>query len=1176
MKLEFPLPAAWLLAVLMGCIGVSAPHVQAAESSIPVSSLDRSQATQGGGIALTHRSVTGKAIAIAEGALERGLGVNERSLRVFDAGSSVVREVWTGVAGRNVADIPVDTPATLTDLLGTLEGTTDYGNNYGERVRGYFTAPVTGNYFFWIAASDSAELWISNDSEPGNKVRRAYISPSVNSAGRPANGTAARQWTAQPSQKSPWLVLVAGQPYYFEILHKAGVGAGDNWAVGWLQDATGTATTPGGIVPGSLLSPFSPSSPAERPGTLYSATILAQPGVVSTAVGSATLSLSPDGSQAILNIDYHDLSSAKTGEHVHCDPYLNHPGQILFDLDSTIPQSDGSYLWNIAPVGTLQPADIVEIIRQGKAYVNVHTVKYPSGEIGGHFTLANGTPAFTPPPAAPAWTDDHTDANAAARFLIQATFGPTAGDIASVQTLGYDGWISNQFSLPATYHLPSVLANVASDPTTPYPGTLTFNAWWRASVTAPDQLRQRVAFALSEVLVVSASGVLQNNARALSDYYDVLLENAFGNFRMLLKAVTLTPAMGIYLDMRGNDAGDIATGRHANENYAREILQLFSIGLNRLWPDGTLILDSRGNLVPTYDQNVVMGFASVFTGWNYGQPTQANGRLPTNWSPSANYTDPMVLVPTHHERGTKRLLDNVILPQAWGDQANTANPSFDDYAAHDLEAALDSIFNHQNIGPFVCRQLVQRLVTSNPSRGYLYRVVQKFNDNGAGVRGDLQAVIGAILLDYEARSATMLTQPTYGKQREPLLRATAVARAFPAPAAQNAAYSENGDRPITVTTATPHRLGSGDTMFLTFTDTAGQATPSSQGYSATVVNPTTFTVNAPGVSAATYTMSGNTITVALLGHGLLVGNPVYLLITSGGATNGLYTVAAVPDTGHFAVGTTDGAVHSGNCLIPKLTAGGYTQSGTTINVSITGNHCLRVGDRVYLNFTAGSASDGPYSVAAVPDTTHFTVATATSANQTRSGVLVYPLQAPPLVRSGTVLIRQSTWSVGTTDSSLTQTPLRAPTVFNFFFPDYKFPGVLASAGLTTPEFQLSSDTESALQMNFLAGGLLNNTGNTNGLSSFVGGNGAMVLDLGPWMTLGYTANATALGGLVDALDTLLTGGQLSPSARAAIVNYVGNTANFPYSASPTSTQMRDRVRAVVHLLTMSPDFVIQR
>jgi hypothetical protein len=184
-----------------------------------------------------------------------------------------------------------------------------------------------------------------------------------------------------------------------------------------------------------------------------------------------------------------------------------------------------------------------------------------------------------------------------------------------------------------------------------------------------------------------------------------------------------------------------------------------------------------------------------------------------------------------------------------------------------------------------------------------------------------------------------------------------------------------------------------------------------------------------------------------------------------------------------------------------------------------------------------------------------------------------------LVRYGNAAVQWSTWHMNATDggsqSSLLQSPLNSPTVFNFFFPDYKFPGPLASAGLTTPEFQLTSDTTAAQQMNFLEGAILNNAANTNGLSSFIGGNGAITLDLGPWMTPGYTSNA-GISGLVDALNSLLCAGQLSPGAKSAIVTYVANSANFPFSTPPTNTQMRDRVRAVLHLLVTSPDFTIQR
>ncbi|MGH7971775.1 MAG: PA14 domain-containing protein, partial [Limisphaerales bacterium] len=195
-----------------------------------------------------------------------GLGAGVLDLLVIDTGSSVTREVWLGVPGTNVADIPVSVPASQTNTLATLEGITGFGQNYGERVRGYLTAPVTGNYYFWIAGSDSAELWISNDGEPVNKVRRAHVSPAF--------ATAPRQWTLEPNQQSPWLTLVAGQQYYLEILHKAGSGTNDNWSVGWVQDPMGTNTVPGGVVPGYVLSRYFPPAPAAAQGTLYTANLL--------------------------------------------------------------------------------------------------------------------------------------------------------------------------------------------------------------------------------------------------------------------------------------------------------------------------------------------------------------------------------------------------------------------------------------------------------------------------------------------------------------------------------------------------------------------------------------------------------------------------------------------------------------------------------------------------------------------------------------------------------------------------------------------------------------------------------------------------------------------------------------------------------------------------------------
>ncbi|MEY2465861.1 MAG: hypothetical protein QOD03_382, partial [Verrucomicrobiota bacterium] len=290
-----------------------------------------------------------------------GSGASVLSIQIFDTGSAVTREVWTNIPGTSITDIPVNTTANIIVAYGALEGITNYGDNYAERIRGYLTAPTTGNYYFWIAGSDSAELWISNDDESVNKVRRAYTS----------GGTGSRQWNLQPKQKSGWLALVAGQKYYLEVLHKAGASTNDNWSVGWLLDPVGTNNTPNGVVPGYVLSRYFALPPSFIPGTLYTANMLAQGTAISSGVGSATLRVSADGSQAVLHRSFTGLSSAMTGEHIHSDAYLTSPSQIMFDIDMAVPQADGSFVWNIAPVGTLSTADIQEIIREGKSYINI-------------------------------------------------------------------------------------------------------------------------------------------------------------------------------------------------------------------------------------------------------------------------------------------------------------------------------------------------------------------------------------------------------------------------------------------------------------------------------------------------------------------------------------------------------------------------------------------------------------------------------------------------------------------------------------------------------------------------------------------------------------------------------------------------------------------------------------
>jgi hypothetical protein len=323
------------------------------------------------------------------------------------------------------------------------------------------------------------------------------------------------------------------------------------------------------------------------------------------------------------------------------------------------------------------------------------------------------------------------------------------------------------------------------------------------------------------------------------------------------------------------------------------------------------------------------------------------------------------------------------------------------------------------------------------------------------------------------------------------------------------------------------------------------------------------------------------ITVSNSSHGLLVGHQLYLTFTSGGARSGIFTVAGILSSSVFTVTASDSASRAGSCVFPKWTGGGFSQTGNTITFSTTGPHGLLPGRDVFIRFpSTGSGTNGTYRVTSVPNPTRFTIVSSVSANRSESDPLVLPLVAAPITRSGAVTIKYSTWNMNYTDggssSSLSQTPLNAPTVFNYFFPDYKFQGILASAGLTTPEFQLTSDSSAVAQMNFITSAIFNNGNNTNGLSSFSSGNGSIALDVGPWMTPAITSNA-GIPGLVDSFNTLLCAGQLSTAARNIISSYVADNTRFPLaSPTPTNAQMRDRVRAVLHLVVSSPEFIVQR
>jgi len=357
------------------------------------------------------------------------------------------------------------------------------------------------------------------------------------------------------------------------------------------------------------------------------------------------------------------------------------------------------------------------------------------------------SPAPVPPPTV------LPTAVEASRFLGQAAFAATDDHLARVQAVGYAAWIDEQLAQPRTTgHYDTMIAAGLAVASNEYTFTGTDNTLWRKLISSPDVLRQRVTLALSEIFVVSMLGLpLSWRGFSAAAYMDVLEANAFGNYRDLLQAVTLSPAMGTYLNLRGNQKGD-ASGRQPDENYAREVLQLFSIGLVELNPDGTL----RGGVATdTYTQDTITNLARVFTGWEFDG---------FNHTEPSYTIKPMVFLASRFDTGSKQFLGTTIASTVDGVTA--------------MKLALDTIAAHPNVGPFIGRQLIQRLVCSQPSAAYVGRVSAVWANNGSGVRGDLKAVIKAILLDSEARRAPTSADTTRGKLREPVQRLVQWARTF--------------------------------------------------------------------------------------------------------------------------------------------------------------------------------------------------------------------------------------------------------------------------------------------------------------------------------------------------------------------------------------------------------------
>ncbi len=369
-------------------------------------------------------------------------------------------------------------------------------------------------------------------------------------------------------------------------------------------------------------------------------------------------------------------------------------------------------------------------------------------------------------PSTPGAPDTSTNAPAApltneesARFLAQATLGASRADIEALTSKGLETWLNEQFAMPVSQSLVEWLYAKGFDAETyRFSQNGLDKALWRTLISSPDTLRQRVALALSEICVASAAGVNSSFPQfAMAFYYDILQTHAFGNYRQLLEAISLSPAMGYYLTYRGNAKANAKTGSQPDENYARELMQLFTIGLVQLQADGTPVVNN-GQFVETYRAEDVSGLARVFTGWDLDTAGLAQPY------PAVLMCRSMAQVASRYETGAKQFLGTTI-PE--GTDALTA-----------LRRALDAIYAHPNVPPFISRQLIQRLVTSNPSGNYVARVAAVFANNGQGTRGDLRAVVRAVLLDPEARDRGQLQSPSWGKLREPVQRFVHWARAF--------------------------------------------------------------------------------------------------------------------------------------------------------------------------------------------------------------------------------------------------------------------------------------------------------------------------------------------------------------------------------------------------------------
>jgi len=493
----------------------------------------------------------------------------------------------------------------------------------------------------------------------------------------------------------------------------------------------------------------------------------------SAGSGTGAVRRAGNALNARVSLSFGGLGSEQTGAEIFYS--LNGAGgPAVFSFP--LHQAQGLH-WDFAPAGGLTRTQIIAALESGQLWVRVLSAG-AGAEITGQLVASPGWQSMPTPVPPPPTATTATNISEAARFLTQATFGPSEPELAALVGNSYSDWIDAQLAMPASYHRAAMMARQQQwlnrgDESGGWQGPRN-EIWWQRALTAPDQLRQRMAFALSQIFVISQFGALDIQHEGVTLYYDMLLEHAFGNYRDLLENATLSPMMGTYLSMMRNRKPDPVTGHEPDENYAREVMQLFSVGLSEMHLDGSLRLNAEGMPIPTYTQNDTVGLAHVFTGWgphyNDADPPRWSGGSVANRSDWFRYGyDPlrkMSCYENFHDNQERRILGANIIPAGADGVAR-------------MRQALDVIFQHPNIGPFIAKQLIQKFVTSNPSPAYVSRVASVFNDDGTGERGDLGATIKAVLTDFEARNPAPRLSLSYGKPSEPVMRLSRTLRVLP-------------------------------------------------------------------------------------------------------------------------------------------------------------------------------------------------------------------------------------------------------------------------------------------------------------------------------------------------------------------------------------------------------------